>query len=77
MCRKAMIPRQEEPPLHPRRGLVMLRPRLVATSGHVRLLCDDLHDGPHQWPEAFLEISAGDADELASDSVDEGEIVVD
>lgn len=75
MCVRAMVPRQEAPPLHPRRGMATLRPRVVATSGSVRLLCDNLHEGAHQWPEAY-QVIVEDAPPSPGDGLDEGEIVV-
>lgn len=77
MCQKALVPRQEAPPLHPRKGLATMRPRVVETRGHLRLLCDGLHDGAHEWPEVFQMISERDGDDLPGDGVDEGKVVVD
>jgi hypothetical protein len=82
MCRAAMRPHQEAPPLQHRRGMTMLRPRQVDRIGAARLLCDSLHEGPHVWPEAFQEVRATDrdADETPSssdDRLEEGEILVD
>jgi hypothetical protein len=56
MCIASHVSFQEEPPFQVRRGMTTIRPQLVDRFGAARLYCDCLHDGPHEWPHAYLSI---------------------
>jgi hypothetical protein len=38
-------------PVQPRPGMAVLGPLRVAERPGERLLCNQLHDGPHLWPD--------------------------
>lgn len=75
MCVLSLVPHQQCPPFHTRRGLATVRPRQVDTYGAARLFCDCVHEGPHRWPHAYEPlVAASDDDSLPRDSVDKGEV---
>jgi hypothetical protein len=79
LCTHSLVPHQEEPPFHPRRGMVTIRPKVVDQRGDARLLCDGLHEGPHSWPEAYQAIEAGSfalGDDLHDDGIDQGDVLL-
>jgi hypothetical protein len=72
MCELALAPGQQDPPFFDRRGMVTLRPHVVATHGAARLLCDCLHNGEHRWPPALASLDVWRESSVA-DGVNEGE----
>ena len=74
-CIYGIAPVQEQPPFHVRQGLATVRPREVERRGNKTLLCDGLHDGPHEWPLTLMTIDVdrdGLERALAGNRVDEG-----
>ncbi len=78
-CIFSIAPVQEHPPFQVRQGLATVRPREVERRGNKTLLCDGLHDGPHEWPFTLMTIEVdrdGIERALAGNRVDEGEELV-
>lgn len=80
MCSHAMKPARVEGPFQVRRGLATMRLVTVDQIGDTLLSCDCLHDGEHEWPDAYQRITSPEMPDAVSapsaDGVDEGEVGV-
>ena len=50
-CRLHRVGLPAQFPTHPRTGMAVLRPAVVATRPGEELLCNGEHSGPHLWPD--------------------------
>lgn len=79
LCVHSYTPGQSHPPFHVRRGLATVRPRKVDMRSNATLMCDGLHNGPHEWPPALAPLGVDkEAIEraLAGDRIHESEELV-
>jgi len=72
ICVAAISVFAETFPVQHRRGMTTVRLRQVAEIGAATLLCDCLHEGPHEWPPALQPIVMAPS---AGNGVEEGEVL--
>lgn len=69
MCIRAIKPKRDRFPHWYREGVAFAPVHEVDRVGEAMLVCDEVHDGPHEWPEAMatIEVNPG-VTKLAEDS---------